>query len=111
MNLSKASDCGNHDIWVAKLRNYRVGTIHKSVKKVILLTENAQWFGINNQHLWVHLLQEERKGWLLDLCSSLYSFIDDIANTSEKLSFIVFSDDTTVYLPGKNLKETITNIN
>ncbi|KAF7685156.1 RNA-directed DNA polymerase from mobile element jockey, partial [Cucumispora dikerogammari] len=110
MDLSKAFDCVNHEVLLAKLGHYGVDSVSRNWIKSYLL-DRSHLVCWNKQSspictLNIGVPQGSILGPLLFLI-----YINDIVNSSNRLSFVLFADDTTVYTTGKNFNECIAHMN
>ena len=109
MDLSKAFDCVNHDILLAKLEHYGVNSVVRNwINSYLhdrshLVCWNKQSSPMRRLNIGVP--QGSILGPLLFLI-----YINDIVNSSNRLSFVLFADDTTVYTSGKSLNECIAHM-
>ena len=95
-DLSKAFDCLNFDIFLAKMEYYGVSGTPLALIKSYL----------TNRYQYVHF--ESCKSDLLEIKTGIPQgsilgplffsiLINDIVNSSSKLSFLIYADDTTIY--------------
>jgi Skp family chaperone for outer membrane proteins len=108
LDLSKAFDTISHEILLRKLMFYGIrGTTNNWVKDY--LTNRKQFVNYNNcksrmGNIDIGIPQGSILGPLLFLL-----YINDIHKISDKLSFILFADDTNIFATGKSLPH-ISNI-
>ena len=104
LDFSKAFDTVNHDILLSKLYTYGIrGTPFKWFKSY--LSNRTQFVKIDEIESSMATIkcgvpQGSTLGPLLFLL-----YINDLPNSSEKLSFRIFADDTNIFFTGTNSKE------
>ena len=110
MDLSKAFDCVDHNILLSKLKRYG---IHETALQWInsYLSDREHFVSWNQTHSTLLNLnkgvpQDSILGPLLFL-----SYINDIVNSSNILSFVLFVDDTTVYVQHDSINGAIQILN
>jgi len=110
MDLSKAFDCVNHEILIKKLEYYGVNRICiQWVQSYITDREHyTSWNESNSPTclLNIGVPQGSILGPLLFLI-----YINDIVNSSNSLTFVLFADDTTIYSSHKNIDTAINMMN
>lgn len=110
LDFAKAFDTVNHKILLAKLEKYGIrGTPLKWFNSY--LTDRQQYVEIHNVRSSIKTVicgipQGSTLGPLLFLL-----YINDIVNSSDKLSFRIFADDTNIFASSKNAKELESTIN
>ena len=110
LDLSKAFDTVNHDILVRKLEHYGVrGTALGLVKSY--LCNRKQYVSFDSESstrrdITCGVPQGSVLGPLLFIL-----YINDICNTSDKLTFCLFADDTSLLYTHNNVDEAIRNLN
>ena len=108
-DLSKAFDCINHELLIAKLEAYGFG---KATLKYIYdyLSGRKQRTNVNNTFSeWCNILFGVPQGSILGpLLFNIY--MNDIFYFLEKCDLANFADDTTPYTTGKTLNDLIKNL-
>ena len=99
LNFSKPFDTVKHDILLSKLYSYGIcGTPFKWFKSYLC---NCTLMKLNQCGIITCVVpQSSTLGSLLFLL-----FIDDLPNSSNKLSFRIFADDTSIFFTNNNAKE------
>ena len=97
MNLSKAFDCVHHEILLTKITCYD-GSV------VTFPTSNNMYPEIKSGSLNLNIGVPQ--GSVLDHLLFLI-YIDDIVNSSNVLSFVLFAVDTTVYVQNDSIDSAI----
>ncbi len=110
LDFAKAFDTVNHNILLDKLYHYGIrGTIHDWFKSYL---SNRQQCVQVNGHLseFTTVRHGVPQGSILGPLLFLL-YINDIVKTTPKLEFLLFADDTSIFLSGKDLKSMESTLN
>ena len=107
IDLSKAFDTVDHNILVKKLENY--GVRNSNLKWFQSYLSKRKQFVTNGKSI-LEITHGVPQGSILGPLLFLI-YINDIAKCSKLLNFILFADDTTAFLSGKNATEVFKNVN
>ena len=97
MDLSKAYDCVNHDLIIAKLEAYRVGENSFNLIQNYLSQRQQRVKVGSSFSEWLEIILGIPQG------SILYVFINDLFLFIKETDICNFADDTTLYACGKEL--------
>jgi ribonuclease P/MRP protein subunit RPP40 len=110
LDFSKAFDTVNHEILIAKLDKYG---IRGNAKKWITsyLNDRQQFCSYNNKKSTkLNINCGVPQGSILDPLLFIV-YLNDLANISDKLSTILFADDSNVFINGPNLNDIQSTLN
>ena len=97
MDLSKAFDCVDHEILLIKIQQY--GVYSTPLRWISSYLSNREpyvsWNRVQSTSLNLNIGVPQ--GLILDPLLFII-YINDIVNSSKVLSFVLFDDDTTVYV-------------
>ena len=107
IDLSKTFDTVDHNILLTKLEHY--GVKNGNLKWFqSYLTERKQF--VTNGEKFKYISVGVPQGSIL--CPLLFLlYVNDMANCSNILKFILFADDTTIFYSGKNITEVFKKVN
>ena len=101
IDLSKAFDTIDHNKLLVKLEHYGIrGSCHKLLTNYLLKREqyiNFKGTDSDVQEVEFGVPQGSELGPLLFLI-----YINDLVNSSTRGDFVLFADDTNIFVPGKN---------
>ena len=110
LDLSKAFDTANHEILLMKLHNYCIrGLAYEWFSSYLGNRQQYAPFNGNDSQPQVIKCGLPQGSIISPLLVLLY--VNDIANVSSVLSMILFTDDTNVFVQGKNINEMLNIMN
>ena len=110
LDISKAFDTVKHDILLDKLSNAGIrGVAHDWFKSYLM--DRSQYVSIGSYSSEsLHIQNGIPQGSILGpLLFNL--FINDLTNSSKKLKYILFADDTTILLSDKSIENLVLQLN
>ena len=110
MDLSKAFDCVDHKILLTKIKRYGFrSTPQRWIRSYLSYREHfLSWNQIKSTSLNLNI--DVPQGSILGPLHFLI-YINDIVNSSNVLSFVLFADDTTVYVQNDSIDSAIKILN